>query len=160
MRRALVISVAFVAMAIATLEPAAAATPISVAGTAKVVVDKRTTPISYKKRQVTVATVSNAGTLSVPNVYTGAVTCVRSAVRNGVKGVVLSAAKQGDAETFMLINEGGGPNDIHPWALVVQAPAARFNGGECGTSVTAAWVAAQSPPGHNVAAAAFTVVGG
>ncbi len=87
------------------------------------------------------------------------VTCVRSAVRSGVKGVVVAAELQGGAVVqFGLINEGGGPNRIPSWAAwsVTQR-----RGGDCGTGITAAGVATRKAPARfNVPAAQFTVVGG
>jgi hypothetical protein len=86
---------------------------------------------------------------------------VRSAVRNGVKAVVVSTPDTAARHTYLLINEGGGRDLIKPWAVVVSQPASDTAGGDCGTGFAAALVATWDyASSFGVPPNAYTVVGG
>jgi hypothetical protein len=162
MRRTMIVLGCVLALAVGGVPPASAATPVSVVGLGKVQVQVCTLSggCKFSPKSIVLTTASNAGVLHVPGVFTGPIVCVRSAVRNGVKGVIAASRPANGRIRWVAINEGGGPNLRRPWAIVFDWPLGwSGTGGDCKTGFTAARMASEFHPFY-VSPAQFTVLGG
>jgi hypothetical protein len=126
MKRVLVVVAGVVALTASAMPSSEAATPLSVVGYGRtMLVFCPTTSSSCSSgihTNVRVDALLSTGALVIEGFDRGPVNCVRSAVVNGRKGVVVRAASTDNptGRLALAINEGG--LGRQPWALAVSMP--------------------------------------
>ena len=137
--------------------PAQAAVPASVVGTGATKV--ATLPgFALFTRNVTVATVTRVGTLTVSGKGTKPVTCVTSFHKSGVKIVLMATAETGGRFFLFGLSEGAGADK--PWAFVRDEPGPKPGTGLCGSGFGSSAIGVDAPAAFQVPANRFIVVGG